>query len=251
MHVILGLASLAFMIFCAVHVVKTGSAHYWLWIILLFSIPGCLIYFFVEMLPDLRRSSAAKRFGSELVTVVDPGRNVRQLQEQLEIADTVSNRRALARCYLQTGQHDEAIELYQRCLQGVFEGDPGLTLELSYALFLNERYEEAKEHLERLGQAELGVRTPERNLLFARTLEQLGDIDAALVAYEATLPQSSGEEARCRYAVLLEEAGRTDQAEDVYRDIVRRAKHSPRYYRRAEKLWINAARQALDRLERM
>jgi hypothetical protein len=248
MYAIFGLATLAFMVVCAVHVVRTGRPFFWLWIILIFSIPGCLIYFFVEMLPDLRRNRTARRIGSELITVVDPGRNLRKLKEQLEIADTVKNRVALARYYLRSGQPEEALELYQQCLQGVFEGDPGLTLEMSYALFLGGRYEEAQQHLSGLGEAELGVRTPERNLLYARTLEQLGDVDAALVAYEAALPQSSGDEARCRYATLLEAAGQADKAREIYQDILRRAKHSPGYYRRAQKPWIDAARQALDRL---
>ena len=249
MYAIFGLANLVFLVICGVHVIKTGRPTYWLWIILFFSLPGCLIYFFVEMLPDLRRNSTAKRIGSDLVNVVDPGRNLRKLQDQLEIADTVSNRQALARYYLRAGQYDEAVDLYQRCLEGVFEDDPTLTLELSYALFLQGKYEEAKEHLDCLGTVDLGIRTPDRNLLYARTLEQIGDVDASLVAYEATLPQSRGEETRCRYAALLEKAGRTEEAREVYQDILRRAKRSPGYYRRSEKDWINTARRALDQLE--
>jgi len=248
MYAILGLACLAFVVVCAVHAVKTGRAHYWLWIILFFSIPGCLIYFFVEMLPDLRRNPAAKRIGLDLVTVVDPGRNLRRLQDQLEIANTVSNRQALARYYVQAGQHDEAVELYQGCLQGVFKDDPPLTLELSYALFLKGSYDEAKEHLDRLAGTELGTLAPERDLLYARTLEQLGDVEASLVAYETIVRKSTGEETSCRYANLLEKAGQSDKAREIYIEIVKRAKRSPGYYRRAQKLWINAARQALDRL---
>ena len=97
---------------------------------------------------------------------------------------------------------------------------------------------DAKQHLDALGTERLGGRAPERNLLYARTLEQLGEVDAALVAYEAVLPRSSGEEARCRYAGLLEKAGQPDKAKDVYRDILRRAQSH----------WINVARQCLDRV---
>lgn len=250
MYAILGLASLAFLVTCGVHVIKTGRPTYWLWIILFFSLPGCLIYFFVEMLPDLRGNSTAKRLGLDLVNVVDPGRNLRKLQEQLDIANTVTNRQALARYYLRAGQYEEAVQLYERCLEGVFSDDPTLMFELSYALFLQGKHEEAKEYLERLGELDLGIRTPDRNLLYARTLEQMGDVDAALIAYQATLPESRGEEARSRYATLLEKAGRTEEAVAVYQDTLRRAKRSPSYYRRTEKEWITTARHALDRLER-
>jgi hypothetical protein len=249
MYAILGMASLVFLVICGVHVIKTGRPTYWLWIILFFSLPGCLIYFFVEMLPELRRNSTAKRIGADLVNVVDPGRNLRKLQEQLEIADTVTNRQALARYYLRARQYEEAVALYQSCLEGVFADDPTLTFELSYALFLQGSYEEARQHLERLGSVDLGIRTADRNLLYARTLEQLGDVDASLVAYQATLPQSRGEETRCRYAALLEKAGRTAEAKEVYEDILKRAKRSPGYYRRTERDWIIKARLALDQLE--
>jgi hypothetical protein len=249
MYAILGLAGLVFMVICGVHVIKTGRPTYWLWIILFFSIPGCLIYFFVEMFPDLRSNRTAKRIGADLVNVVDPGRDLRKLQEQLEIADTVTNRQALARYYLRAGQYDEAVDLYRRCLEGVFADDPNMTLELSYALFLQGSYQEAKEQLDRLETVELGIRAPDRDLLYARTLEQMGDVDASLIAYEKTLPQSRGEEARCRYAMLLEKVDQTEKAGEVYQEIVRRAKRSPGYYRKTEKKWINNARRALDRLK--
>jgi len=93
-----------------------------------------------------------------------------------------------------------------------------------------------------------GTLAPERDLLYARTLEQLGDIDASLVAFEAILRKSTGEETHCRYAMLLEKAGRTDEAREVYIEIVKRAKRSPAYYRRAQRQWITTARQAIDRL---
>jgi hypothetical protein len=249
MYAILGLASLVFLVVCGVHVIKTGRPTYWLWIILFFSLPGCLIYFFVEMLPDLRRNSTAKRFGADLINVVDPGRNLRRLQEQLEIADTVTNRQALARYYLRAGQYDEAVDLYQRCLEGVFTDDPVLTLELSYALFLQGNYEQAKENLDRLANIDLGIRAPDRNLLYARTLEQMGDVEAALTAYEKTLPDSRGEETRCRYAALLEKAGRVEDAKHIYEEILRRTKRAPGHYRRAEREWTTTARCALRRLE--
>jgi hypothetical protein len=247
MYAFLGLASVAFIVACAVHAVRTGRASHWLWIILFFSIPGCLVYFFVEMLPDLRRSSTAKRLGSDLISVVDPGRDLRQLEEQLEIADTVTNRQALARYYLRAGRHDEAIELYRRCLEGVFENDSTLTLELSYALFMRGSYDEAKQLLERLGQVELGIRTRDRNLLYARTLEEMGDVDAALGAYEVALPQSLGEETRCRYAMLLEKAGRMEEAGQIWLEIVKRARRSRSAYRRSERQWITMAQRALER----
>jgi hypothetical protein len=242
---ILGFLIIAVQVICAVHALRTGRAYVWLWIILFFPFLGCLIYFIVEVLPGLQHSSTIKRVGSDLVTIVDPGRSLRQLEEQLEITDTVKNRQMLARGYLKAGRHGEAIELYQRCLSGPFKDDAALALELAYAYFLNGSYDEAAARLEALGEDKLGIRSRERNLLYARTLEQLGDIEEALQVYETVVKQASGEEARCRYAMLLERSGQPEKAREVYYEIVTRARRSPRYYRRQQKQWIDIARHNL------
>ena len=122
-------------------------------------------------------------------------------------------------------------------------------MEFAYALFLQGDYEQAKRHLDRLANLDLGIRAPDRNLLDARTLEQMGDLDAALIAYEKALSGSRGEETHCRYAALLEKAGRADEAKRVYEDILRRARRAPGHYRRAEREWISTAQRALYRIE--
>ncbi|NJL59744.1 MAG: hypothetical protein HC887_08980, partial [Desulfobacteraceae bacterium] len=46
------------------------------------------------------------------------------------------------------------------------------------------------------------------DLLYARTLEESGDIDGALKTYSEFSRLFSGEEARCRYAMLLAKVGK-------------------------------------------
>jgi hypothetical protein len=245
MHYFVGLLALLLTVVAAVHAVKTGRNFYWLWVILLLAPIGGLVYFLVEILPNMGQSPRVRRIGSELVTIVDLGRNLRKLEEELEIADTVKNRQMLARGYLRAGRYEEAIELYRQCLRGVFKDDTGLILELAYALFLNGSFSEAKTQLDAMGDTDLGIRERERNLLYARTLEQLGDVDGALRQYQTVVKQASGEEARCRYGMLLEQSGQLEAAREVFQEIVARARRSPGYYRRQEKQWIDIARQNL------
>ena len=136
MH-LLGIPILILQAICLLHAVKTGRTQPWLWIILFVPGLGCVIYFIAEILPGLQRSPTVRRVGADLATAVDPGRDIRQLEEELDVADTVGNRRALAQGYLAAGRCDEAIELYRSCMKGVFKDDLGLSLELAHALFLN------------------------------------------------------------------------------------------------------------------
>lgn len=229
----------------AVHVIKTGRTFWWLWIIIIVPAIGSLVYFIVEVLPDMQRSPTVKRLGSDIVTIVDSGRNLRKLREEVEVSDTFKNRQMLARGYMKANMHAEAIEIYQSCLTGIFKDDPSVMLEMALAYFLKEDYFEAKRTLDRLTEHDAAFRPPERRLLYARTLEQSGDTNRALEEYASLVKTSSGEETRCRYAMLLDEDGQSDKAQELYREIVRRARRSPRYYRRAQRHWVNTAKQRI------
>jgi hypothetical protein len=239
----LGILLLVLQLVCVIHVVKTGRAYYWLWIILLMPGIGAAAYFVAEVLPDLSAGSTMKRMGADLIAIVDPGRSLRQLQDELDVCDTVKNRQALARGYMTAGRHAEAIDLYQSCLTGVFKDDPVVLLELAYAYYLSQRFAEAKETIERLEAIKPDFRQESRQLLLARTLEEAGEKKEALERYAAMLKSSSGEEVRCRYALLLDRTGDSQRARELSREILTRARRSPGYYRRAQKQWIKLAKQ--------
>ncbi len=241
----LGILLLVLQLTCVVHAVKTGRAYYWLWIILFMPGIGSLAYFIVELLPSQSTGSAVKKAGEGLIAIVNPGRPLRQLEEELDLCDNVKNRQALARGYMNAGRHDEAINLYQKCLTGVFKDDPAVLLELAYAYFLCQRFAEAKETIERLTGVHPGFHQEERQLLLARTCEETDDVKEALEVYRTMLKSSSGEEVRCRYALLLDRTGEHRQAFELFSEVLIRARRSPRYYRRAQKQWIKLAKQYL------
>ncbi|HUJ02782.1 MAG TPA: hypothetical protein VLW75_04025, partial [Rhizomicrobium sp.] len=79
----------------------------------------------------------------------------------------------------------------------------------------------------------------------ARALALQGKNDEALRQFEAVLPRFPGEEARCRYALLLQKLGQSDRARSVFREIVASVKGAPSYYRRRQSEWVRIARQNL------
>ena len=202
---------------------------------------GWLIYFALELLPDLKRNRAARQLGSDVLATVDPGRDVRKLEENLEITDNVKNRQALARGYASAGSHEEAIRMYESCLTGPFKSDPSIMLELSATCFRTGAYERTKEILERLKESRPGFRPQERDLLFARTLEQLDQLEAALAEYKTLSRVYAGAEAKCRYALLLQRTGKTEEAARIFDEILCTAKRNSSHYRRTQKQWIDIA----------
>jgi hypothetical protein len=166
----------------------------------------------------------------------------------MELSDTVENRAALADYYVRANQPDKAIPLCERCLQGVFQNDPHITLDLCRALVSAKRYDEAKTTLEELRDRSPTHEPGKRELLYARALEGLGDTADAMRLYESVVDNSGGEEARCRWALLLEQAGQKEQARSMYQDLLKRARRFAPHYRRTQHEWINMAQEGIKRL---
>jgi hypothetical protein len=242
---ILGGISLLAQIFFAVHAIKTGRDRYWLFIIILFPGIGCLIYFFSEYLPDLKQSHKMRQFKSGVEDVVNPGKKMRKLEEQLELTPSTNNKKALAKEYVNAGMFDQAISLYESCLQGMSKDDPYIMEGLSCAYFFKGDYTTAKRTLEKLKQLREDEKNDEFDLLYARTLEVLGEIDAAREVYAKTVKNFSGEEARCRYASFLKQQGELEEAIQLYEQIIKNARLSPKYYRKEQKRWLDIAKKEI------
>ncbi len=229
-------------VICAVHAYKSGR-YFWIWIILFFSLIGCAVYFFVEVLPELQ--PAANRAASGATDAIAPQHKINKLKEQLEISDTLENRIALGEAYIARKQYDEAItvmEPYRHKPQG---DDPELVEKLALAYFSKKDYDQTQELLKNAKNS-LGKFENQRvHLLYTISLQRLGNTDGALAEYEKLMEYASGEEVRCRYALLLQEIGRTEEARKIFQDIIQKCKISPPFYRREHKIWLEAAQKAL------
>lgn len=242
---VIAVLSLLIQVAFAVHAIRTGRGYSWVLLILMFPLVGCLIYLFVAVLPDIGDSPAARRASSTLRNTIDPNRNLRNHSRDLKISDTVENRLKLAGELVKKGDFAGAASLYEKCLNGVFEHDPVVMLGLAQAHFGMEKYDQVKETLEKLIAENPDFKSQEGHLLYARTLEALGETDAAVDEYRVLADYYSGAEAKCRYAVLLQRVGRQEEAQQLFRDILFIAKNSSKHYRRLQAEWIKVAREQL------
>ncbi len=230
---------------CLVHAIRTGRTQYWPMIILFGSYVGVLAYFLVEIVPEMRNSRAAKRVVSNVARTLDPEKRKREIAAQLDVADTVQNRIRLAQECVELGDHQNARVLYQRCLSGPYADDPNLLLGLAHAESALGLFAETRATLEHLIATNPHYRSNDGHLLYAKTLEALGEADKALDEYRVLELSFPGEEARIRYARLLAKVGRVAEARDVYDNVLKREKTAPAYYRKKEREFFDAARREL------
>ncbi len=226
----------------AVHCVRSGRDRMWLSFIIFVPLIGCAAYFFTQVWPELGDSKAARSVKHGLVNAIDPHRELKRRKDELAISDNIDNRVKLADECMDAKLFDEAEQLYRSCLRGQHETDPNIMLKLARAEFAQDAFGAAQTTLEKLVELNPNFQSTSGHLLYARTLEHT-DTTAARREYDALVTSYPGEQARVRYAQLLQREGAPDIAAQLFEETLTRARRAPKYYQRAEKQWIDIARQ--------
>ena len=223
-----------------VHVFRTGRDSTWIWIIVILPIAGPLAYFLVEVVPAWRRRARRARKRWETVTVpdgeIDQTADARPLPDSLEAA--VRRAEELSA----EGFFADAAAAYERCLRGPHAHHPQLLHGLALALFEQQDFRKARETLDALIAHNPDYRDSDAHLLYARALEKLGEIPAALHEYEALQSYYPGPEAAFDYAILLKSQGETERAQALFAGIVKTAESSGRYNQSAYRELIDRAK---------
>jgi hypothetical protein len=237
------LLGLALDVLCIVHIMRSGAERFWIYVILFLPGVGPAAYFFAEILPGLVDTRTGRGLARSARNTLDKHGGVRRRLAALEIADTTENRRQLAEEYVAIGNLDEAIPLYESTLTGIHADDPALLMGYARALYGKGDPVKALEALDHLKQANPDFESNDGHLLYAKCLEGVGRLGEALEEYQSLSTYATGEEARCRYAMLLQQKGEIDAARKVFAEIQARAKRATRHYRSTEREWIEIARR--------
>jgi len=239
----LAILTLLIQIGFAVHVVRTGREVQWIYLIMFIPVVGWVVYLLTQVIPDAKGDPRARSAGRKIKQTLDPTGEVRRLRDQLTLADSLDNRLALAEACMNAKQWDQARELYLNCLTGPYRDDPHTLLKLARCEYELGQAQTAKETLERLIAKNPDFQSNAGHLLYAITLAEAGDTGAALKEYAVLAERYPGEEARVRYALLLQKLGQIDQASEQFEQTLARVKRAPAYYKSKEKQWIRIAKR--------
>jgi hypothetical protein len=243
----------------AVHCIRNG--HSVLWILAIGIVPflggmlglgplGILgvwfAYVIFAVVPDFAGSHGFRRFRGSLAQAADPGSAYREKKRQAELTGSVDAKRALAEESINRGFIAEAIALYESAMQGPLGGnDPALLKGLAHARLLAGEGAAAEDLFLKLKALDPAAIDADAELDYARSLALQGKNEAALRQYEMVAPRYPGEEARCRFALLLEEMGQRERAQALFREILASVKGAPSYYRSRQREWTRIAQQHL------
>ena len=222
----------AFQVYCIIDVIRRGRNSIWIMALVFLPLASGVAYFIVEILPRLQGNRHVRVARQKIADKIDPERELRTAQQELDIADTMANRIRVADALTALGRHKDALALYEKGAGARPDFRTGE--KLARSLFLNDRAAKALSMLDGLPKTTAQSDIDRVVLLRARILEDLGRNDEALVLYSDVVDRLPGDEARCRYAGLLLKLGRKAEAQKVLEDVEHRMKYLDRHARAAE-----------------
>ncbi len=228
------------------HIVKTGRSTTWIWIVIMLPLAGSIAYFILEVLPNITNSRAGRSAGRTVRSVVNPNKNIKEAAEKYANSDTVENSMRLAEECLNKGLYEDAKTLYKKCLVGIRSDEPELMVGLAKAEFMLAHYSDAKSILDKVIQSNPDYKNQDAHLLYARTLENLNEVSSALHEYEVLHGYFSGPEASFYYAMFLKAQNQTETANEILKEIIRKAKKLGKHY---NSLYKDILRQAKNELQ--
>ena len=224
--------SLVIQVLLIVHCIKTGRNTIWIWVLALLSYAGIIAYVAAELIPDLLRSRTAQRAGRNMKKVLDPNANLRRYENEARVGGNVASLQRYAQELTRQGRYDEAIAQYRKALTGLYEHDPNMMLGVAEAQFGKGDAPSARQTLDELIRLNPDFRSPQGHLLYARALEDEGNVTKALEEYKVLASSYPGAEAGARYAQLLKSQGQAEEARRVAQEMLEAARIAPEHYRR-------------------
>jgi hypothetical protein len=228
-----------------VHAARSGRFSPWGYIILMMPGIGAIAYVAVELIPAWFGTHQGRQARKSVGRALDPDKQYRALKDEIERADTIVNRDALAEECLARGRFREAEQHYDVILARPMGDEPRYVLGKARAIFGDGRFAETVALLDQLRTRWPDFESAEGHLLYACALEQSGRVAEAADEYEDVSAYYTGAEPRVRLGLALRKLGREVDAREILADVVKRIELAPPYVRKAQAEWLAMARQAL------
>jgi hypothetical protein len=233
-------------VLCMVHLFYYRRGFIWVPIILILPLIGCLIYFFVEVIPLMRRPRV-KGFWDSVMPI---SWRIEKLKTKLAESATLENRLELARAYLEAKQAKQACEIAAGALEGVFCHDAETQIEVAYFYLEAGEYDEVLRRLQ-LVKKDLNRQLAVKVKLYqGRAKFELKRFGEAEFDFREAMKDWIGEEVRYYLAMSLILSGNSQEGELLLTELVKKYKKNMRHWRKTEKEWYVGACRELKNLQK-
>ncbi len=216
-----------------VHFIKRRPNLFWLWIILIGGGLGALVYFVMEILPDLVLLKGSFQFFGRR-------QRIGTLEDLVQQNPSAGNYEELADLYLEDKNYRRALECYNHAISSRTDSlDPFYrrgVCEIELGEFAS-----AIPDLERVVQKDPKYDFLRAQGLLAHAYARTGQPERAAEIFPRVLETSTMSETMYNYAEFLLAQGRKEEARQWARNILSKKAAMPGYLKRRERPWFRKA----------
>jgi hypothetical protein len=206
--------------FCIYHAYRHNSEQRWYWLILFFPLVGCIIY----LMQNFNSTTSLNDISETVKEVVINNYKIEQLEKALRFSDTIKNKINLADEYVNVKRYQEAIGLYESCLQGFMNDDPSVRMKLLNAHFMNGDYASTVEIGNKLNSEKTFKNAAER-VAYAWSLHHVQETARAAQIFEDMDRSFTNYYHRKEYCKFLIATEKIEMAGEKLQDLIQEFDH--------------------------
>lgn len=228
---------------CIIHCLRTGRESGWIYFIIFVPFIGWVAYVATQMFSGRDLARAQSGIGA----VLNPKGSIKKLEQQLRFSDTFNNRVALADAYLAADKREKAVELYESSLTGAFTENEYVLGQLVVAYFEAGRYNDVITTAKKIYNLPQFARS-RAHILYAMALEKAGNTTQAESEFRLMKGRFANYEARYQYGQFLIRAGKSAEAKQLYAEMAEEFGQLTSRERKASRTWLTQAKGELKRM---
>jgi len=234
---------IALQCFCIYHLWKNRISYYWIFLIIFLPVIGCILYLYVHVFSK----KDVERIQNELVTVINPTKKVRDLEQRLDFADTFQNRINLADSYLEIKDYINAIVHYEESLNDDFEDDYYVCEQLILSYYETEDYQKVISYSEKILDNS-GFNGSRSQFLYGLALDKIGNTVEAESQLLKINQRYSFYDERVILAKFLMQHNNKNKAKEILDDVYEESLHMTSANRRIYRGTIAEVEKLLNEL---
>lgn len=213
--------------FCIYHAFRNYKPYYWYFLIFFIPVIGSLIY----IITQVYSKNNADKIQSELTSIINPTKKIRDLEKKIGFSDTYANRIELADAYAANNDFSNAIFNYKETLKDTAQNDLYARQQLVLCYF------QLKDYVGVVEQSELIINKPEfkgskQQFCYGIALKELNQLEKAEKELKQIDRPYSNYDERLELAKFYLENNRTTEGKELLKEISIESQHMTKPNRR-------------------
>lgn len=233
----------AIQVFCFYHLYKNRRPYYWVFIILFIPLVGSIVY----IITQVYTKRDVEKIQDDIVSVINPTKKVKDLEQKLQFSETYQNRVDLADAYLEIHDYNNAIKNYLVALNDTSHNNFYVIKNLVESYFRNEDYNNVVTYAEMIeNQAEF--KKSRTQFLYGLAQDKLENFDLAETNLKQIDVRFSFYEERLALAKFLLKQDKAEEAKEILNEIYTESQQMTKTNRRLYRATIQEVEKLLKSL---